>query len=111
VNSTSLDTTLKQIQQFQADALDAKDQLALAAREAREATQKLKDRAAAYVRVQDRLHTYLCDALARASETLVVSSPTLAAKLNRQITELQEFIASRVRLEHIVDLNTDAAAD
>jgi hypothetical protein len=106
-----MESILEDTQKLQAEARDAQDELARAAREARQATQKLQDAAAVYMRVHDRLHTSLCDALTEASEALVFADPSLAAKLGERIAELQKLVASRVRLEHIVDLKPRAEGE
>jgi len=111
VKSIALDATLKQIEHLQAEALDAQGRFVFAAREARDAAQRLQDSAARYARVYDRLQTFLCDALTEASEALIAADPNLAPKLNQQIAELQELVASRVRIEHIVDLNTSPTTE
>jgi len=109
LNSIALDATLAQLQQLRAEAIDAQDAFTLAVREAHDAARRLKDRAATYVRVYDRLQTYLCDALTEAAEAMIAADPSLAPKLNRKIAELQELVASRVHIEHIVKLNDSKA--
>jgi hypothetical protein len=100
-----LDATLKQIQQMHAEALETQNEFAAAAQEARDAAKKLQDVAAKYVRVYDRLQTYLCDALTEASENFAATHPSMAPRLKGLIADLQRLVASRVRIENIVNLN------